>query len=251
MTNNLVRMVGIRKSYGHVEALRGVDFNVVNPEIVGLIGDNGAGKSTLIKILTGVESLDSGEIYFDNKRIFFKSSADARRAGIETVFQGSGVVNLMSIARNFFLGKEPMKKVFGILKILDEDLMKRESKRVMSKIGITVRSTLEPTEILSGGERQAINIGRAMYFKAKLVILDEPTTALSVKESEHVLEFTKDLRDRGVSVIFITHNIYHIHKIADRFVILNHGKRGGDYKKSDVSINDLTNILKKVAENII
>jgi simple sugar transport system ATP-binding protein len=248
MNEDLVRMVRVRKSFGHVEALRDVDFTVGRDEVVGLIGDNGAGKSTLIKILTGVFPPDAGEMYFDNKKLAFESPADARRAGIETVYQGSGVVNLMSIARNFFLGREPTKKWFGWIKKLDHDLMFSECQKVVSKIGINVRSPLEPTASLSGGERQSINIGRAMYFKAKLIVLDEPTTALSVKESEHVLEFIREAREKGVSVIFITHNLYHVYKVADRFIILNHGEVVGNFSQREISVDELTEKLKRIAE---
>uniref|UniRef100_A0A7V3YF92 Sugar ABC transporter ATP-binding protein n=1 Tax=Candidatus Caldatribacterium californiense TaxID=1454726 RepID=A0A7V3YF92_9BACT len=242
MTGRLVEMRGIRKSFGHVEALRGVDFDVGYGEIVGLIGDNGAGKSTLVKVLTGVYPPDEGEIFFDGKRVSFSSPADARAEGIETVYQGYGVAELLNIARNFFLGREPVKK-FCVFKLLDHQKMFRECSRILSEIGISVRSPLEPTGVLSGGERQAINIGRAMYFKAKLIILDEPTNALSVKETEHVLQFIERTRQTGTSVIFITHNIYHVCRVADRFVLLERGKKIGDYRKDEVTPEDIIRIL--------
>ena len=242
MTSFLVEMRGIKKSFGHVEALRGVDFNVKYGEIVGLVGDNGAGKSTLIKVLTGVYPPDEGEIFFDGKKVLFGSPAEARAAGIETVYQGYGVAELLSIARNFFLGREPTRRL-GILRLLAHQKMISECNRVLSEIGIRVRSPLEPTGILSGGERQAINIGRAMYFKAKLVVLDEPTNALSVKETEHVLRFIEQARQAGTSVIFITHNIYHVCRVADRFVLLERGKKIGDYYKDEVTPEDIIGIL--------
>jgi simple sugar transport system ATP-binding protein len=229
MTGRLVEMRGIRKSFGHVEALRGVDFDV-------------AGKSTLVKVLTGVYPPDEGEIFFDGKRVSFSSPADARAEGIETVYQGYGVAELLNIARNFFLGREPVKK-FCVFKLLDHQKMFRECSRMLSEIGISVRSPLEPTGVLSGGERQAINIGRAMYFKAKLIILDEPTNALSVKETEHVLQFIERTRQTGTSVIFITHNIYHVCRVADRFVLLERGKKIGDYRKDEVTPEDIIRIL--------
>lgn len=242
MNSFLVEMRGIRKSFGHVEALRGVDFHVGYGEIVGLIGDNGAGKSTLIKVLTGVYPPDGGEIHFDGKRVLFNSPAEARAAGIETVYQGYGVAELLNIARNFFLGRELVKD-FGIFKLLDHRKMICECRKVLLEIGINVRSPLEPTGVLSGGERQAINIGRAMYFKAKLVILDEPTNALSVKETEHVLRFIEQTRQAGTSVIFITHNIYHVCRVADRYVLLERGKKIGDYRRDEVSPEDIIKIL--------
>lgn len=242
MTDFLVEMRGIKKSFGHVEALRGVDFSVRYGEIVGLVGDNGAGKSTLIKVLTGVYRPDEGEIYFDGKKILFDSPAEARAAGIETVYQGYGVAELLSIARNFFLGREPTRGL-GVFRFLDHRKMICECSKVLSEIGINVRSPLEPTGILSGGERQAINIGRAMYFKAKLVILDEPTNALSVKETEYVLQFIEQTRRAGTSVIFITHNIYHVCRVADRFVLLERGRKIGDYYRDEVTPEDIIKVL--------
>lgn len=234
MSEDLVSMKGIQKTFGHVEALKSVDFTVKSGEIVGLIGDNGAGKSTLIKILTGVFPPDSGEIFFDGTCCRFGSPADARHAGIETVYQGYGVLEDMSIARNFFLGREPLKRA-AFFNVLDQQRMNRECWRVLTEIGINVRSPMEVTSILSGGERQAINIGRAIHFKAKLVVLDEPTTALSVRESEHILQFIEEVRQAGSSVIFITHNIHHVYRAADRFVLLNRGQIVGEWTSDTVT----------------
>ncbi len=242
MTHEVVRMNNIKKSFGYVEALRGVDFSVGYSEIVGLIGDNGAGKSTLIKILTGVFPPDSGEIYFEGKKVQFKSPADARRAGIETVYQGFGVAELLSMYRNFFLGRELTKKV-GFTTFLDHQWMIDECYKVLSEIGVTVRSPLEPAGVLSGGERQAINIGRAMYFEAKLIVLDEPTTALSVKEVERILQFIEEVHQTGTSVIFITHNIQHVYRVADRFVLLERGIKIGEYLKEEVTPEQIIEAL--------
>jgi simple sugar transport system ATP-binding protein len=227
-------MQNIRKSFGRVEALRGVDFQVKQGEIVGLIGDNGAGKSTLVKILTGVMQPDSGDIFFDGNKVHFELPADARKAGIETVYQGYGVLEEMSIARNFFLGREPLKKL-GFVKVLDHQKMEDECWNVLKEIGINVRSPMETTSILSGGERQAINIGRAIHFHAKLVVLDEPTTALSVKETEHILSFIEEVRQTGTSVIFITHNINHAYRASDRFVLLDRGTVIKRFGREDVT----------------
>lgn len=244
MSEELVQMVNIKKKFGRVEALKGVNFLVGKSEIVGLVGDNGAGKSTLIKILTGVFPADMGEIYFEGKLVRFGSPAEARRAGIETVYQGFGVVELMNVYRNFFLGRETVRKI-GFLRILDHQKMIEECERVIRDIGVRVRSAREPTGILSGGERQAINIGRAMYFNAKLIILDEPTTALSVKETEHILKFIEKVRNEtGASIIFITHNIHHVARVADRFVILDRGRKIGDFRKEEVSPEQIIDVIK-------
>jgi simple sugar transport system ATP-binding protein len=248
MSEPIVSMRGIRKSFGRVDALCGVDLEVGRGEVLGLIGDNGAGKSTLIKILTGVFPPDAGEIRFDGRPVAFKSPAEARAAGIETVYQGSGVVNLMNIGRNFFLGREPRKKGVPVIRALDCPLMARECESVMKRIGVHVRSASDPTAVLSGGERQSINIGRAMYFKAKLIVLDEPTTALSIKEQERVLDFVSEVRSKGTSVIFIAHNLYHVFRVSDRFVILNLGRKEGDYRKEDIDVERLTDVAMRLAE---
>jgi simple sugar transport system ATP-binding protein len=234
----LVRMVNIKKRFGAVQALNDVSIEVRHKEILGLLGDNGAGKSTLIKILSGVFPPDRGEIYFEGERVNFSSPREAREKGIETVHQELSLVDIMSISRNFFLGREPTKKM-GPVALLDKRKMDRECKGALKEIGIRVRSPDEFVSILSGGERQAISIGRAMYFGAKLLILDEPMTALSVKETRIVLEQIEKARKAGASVIFITHNVYHVYPIADRFVMLDRGVKIGEVDKKDVTAEDI------------
>ncbi|MGQ9910268.1 MAG: ATP-binding cassette domain-containing protein [Candidatus Flexifilum sp.] len=233
-TNRLVEMKGIRKSFGTVQALRGVDFHVDRQEIVGLLGDNGAGKSTLIKILTGVHTPTKGEIYFEGRRVEINSPNDARALGIETVYQDLALVPLISIARNFWLGQEPTKR-FGPIKVLDKKKMSELAREALLEIGIKIRNPDEPVAMMSGGERQSIAIGRAVHFGKKLLILDEPTSALSVKQTEEVLNYIRRAKERGMSVIFITHNILHVHAVADRFTIIRGGRKVGDFKKDDVS----------------
>lgn len=233
-TNRLVEMKGIRKSFGTVQALRGVDFHVDRQEIVGLLGDNGAGKSTLIKILTGVHTPTKGEIYFEGRRVEINSPNDARALGIETVYQDLALVPLISIARNFWLGQEPTKR-FGPIKVLDKKKMSELAREALLEIGIKIRNPDEPVAMMSGGERQSIAIGRAVHFGKKLLILDEPTSALSVKQTEEVLNYIRRAKERGMSVIFITHNILHVHAVADRFTIIRGGRKVGDFKKDDVT----------------
>ncbi|MFQ5854775.1 MAG: ATP-binding cassette domain-containing protein [Anaerolineae bacterium] len=248
----LVNMVNISKKFGEVQALAGVSLSVYRDEVVGLVGDNGAGKSTLIKVLTGLYPPDEGEIYFEGKRVHFSSPREARDAGIETVYQGLGLVDLMSISRNFFLGRELTREV-GFLRFLDLKRIGEECGKVLQEIGIRrERSPDTVTAVLSGGERQSINIGRAMYFKAKLVILDEPTTALSVKETEMVLEFIERLKKSQVPVIFITHNIYHVYQVADKFTILERGVKVGDFNKKDVKPEDVIEVIRlgKITERM-
>lgn len=242
--NFLVKMVGINKCFGIVEALKDVDFNVKRQEVVGLVGDNGAGKSTLIKILTGVCPPDRGEIYFEGKKENIDSPKKARDMGIETVYQNLALIDLLSISRNFFLGREPTKKFAGFCNFLDKKKIDEISERALKNVGIKVRDVDEEVSILSGGERQAVSIGRAIYFGAKLLVLDEPTAALSIKESHKVLDYVTSAKERGLSVIFITHNIYHVYSVADRFAILEHGEKLGDFNKDEVSAEDIIEIIR-------
>jgi simple sugar transport system ATP-binding protein len=230
----LVEMRGIVKLFGSVEALRGVDFRVGQQEIVGLLGDNGAGKSTLIKILTGVYTPTRGEIFFEGSPVHISSPHDAREIGIETVYQDLALVPLMSIARNFWLGQE-LYRSYGPVRVLNHQEMSVKSREALLDIGIRIRSADEPVGSLSGGERQSIAIGRAVYFGKKLLILDEPTSALSVKQTREVINYTLRAKERGLSVIFITHNIAHVHEVADRFTIIRGGRKVGDFYKHDVS----------------
>uniref|UniRef100_A0A7V3YLG8 Sugar ABC transporter ATP-binding protein n=1 Tax=Candidatus Caldatribacterium californiense TaxID=1454726 RepID=A0A7V3YLG8_9BACT len=239
----LVRMVNIHKWFGRVYALRGVDFEVYRGETVGLIGDNGAGKSTLIKILSGYHQADQGEIYFEGQRVRISSPRDARKLGIETVYQEQALAPNLSIARNIFMGREPVRR-WGII---DRKVMNEESMKALANLGLRLRSPDLPVVTLSGGERQGVAIARALHFKAKLVILDEPTVALSVKEVEEVLEFVRQLQREGISVIFITHNLYHAYDIAERFVVMARGKKMADVKKKDTSPEELSQLVIKSA----
>jgi len=238
----LVRTINVSKGFGAVQALKGVCVEVRYQEILGLLGDNGAGKSTLVKILAGVFRPDSGEIYFEGKKVNFSSPRGAREIGIEAVHQDQSLVNIMGISRNFFLGREPTEKV-GPITLLNKRKMDEECRKVLTTIGVMVRSLDEYVSILSGGERQAISIGRAVYFGAKLLILDEPTTALSVRETKAVLDQMVKAKESGASIIFISHNIYHVHSVADRFVMLDKGVKIGEATKEEVMPVDLIKII--------
>jgi simple sugar transport system ATP-binding protein len=231
-------MVGISKSFGRIQALKDVDFTVGYREVVGLLGDNGAGKSTLIKILCGVYPPDRGEIFLEGRRVSFSSPQQARALGIETVYQDLALIPLMSIARNFFLGREPTRRI-GFLRLLDQRRMTQVTRQALEEIGISIRSPDEPVAILSGGERQSIAIGRAVHFGAKLLILDEPTSALSIKEAAKVLHYVRRAKERGLSVIFISHNLHHVYPVADRFVVIHHGVKVGDLRKEETSQEEI------------
>ena len=221
---DLVRMERISKFYGKVQALDDVSFSVREKEIVGLLGDNGAGKSTLIKILSGAVPTTTGEIHIRGKKVDIRSTTDAIAAGIETIYQDSALVTQLSIARNLFLGREPVTGP-RFLNRMDHATMNRVASELLRRVGITKNiPTTTPISALSGGERQAVAIARAMYFDSDLIILDEPTNNLGVAETRGVLNFVRSARDSGHSCIFIAHNIHHVFQVVDRIVVLRRGK---------------------------
>lgn len=239
----LVEMRKISKSFDGFWALKSVDFEVGYSEIVALVGDNGAGKSTLIKILTGVYLLDEGEIYIEGKKLKFSSPAEARSIGIETVHQRLGLVTAMSVTENFFLGKEIAKRV-GPLHILDKKKMNEITRNILKDIGIRIGSPEKRVvSTLSGGEQQAVSIGRCIYFGGKLAILDEPTASLSLAETQKVIESIRGMKRRGLSIIFISHNLAHVWPVADRFVVLDRGLKVGDFKKSETSRQEIRKLI--------
>jgi simple sugar transport system ATP-binding protein len=247
MSNNgndtpVVRMEKIVKRFGTITALNGVDFTVHKGEVAGLLGDNGAGKSTLIKCLTGVYTPTDGQIYFEGEAVQIPSPQVARALGIETCYQDLALVNQMSITRNFYLGRELVRRI-GPVHWLDVREMNRQAREALRHIGIHIRSPNERVGKLSGGERQSIAIGRARYFGAKLLILDEPTSALSVGETRKVLSYTQAAKERGLGVIFITHNVSHVYQAADRFTIIRHGDLVGTYTKDEVTEKDIADLI--------
>jgi simple sugar transport system ATP-binding protein len=237
MDTKLVELQDISKSYSKVLALEHVNLDVGHAEIVGLIGDNGAGKSTLIKVISGVHAPDSGEIRVRGQKVAKWSVAEARAAGIETVYQDRALVEQQTIVRNIFMGRERTGR-FGGLKLAEQYA---EAERLMRTIGFTSK-VFAPDSIvanLSGGERQGVAIARALYFKATLLILDEPTTSLSLTESEKVFGFVRHVKEEGSSCLFISHNIYHTYDVADRFVILDRGKVVMEADKKDIRSADI------------
>lgn len=242
----LVKMVGISKRFGAIRALENANFEVYPEEVVALVGDNGAGKSTLVRILAGIYSPTKGEIFFEGKRVSISSPEVAEKLGIEAVHQGFGLVDTMSIARNVFLGREPTIKKGKFFRFLDLERMRQESNKILQTIGAKSQVTPDSeVSFLSGGERQSVKIGRALFFKAKLVIMDEPTMALSVRERHHVLELVKDLKTRGVSVIFISHDIHVVYDVCSRVVILEKGSKIGDFLKNEVTVDEIVRIVRR------
>ncbi|HET9068905.1 MAG TPA: ATP-binding cassette domain-containing protein [Amaricoccus sp.] len=225
---DLIRMAGITKYYGRVLALDDVNFSVREREIVGLLGDNGAGKSTLIKVLSGAVPVTSGEIWVRGQKADIRSTTDAIGYGIETIYQDSALVTQLSIARNLFLGREPVKGP-GWLGRMDLEAMNSVASGLLRKVGIEKQIPPEtPIAALSGGERQAVAIARAMHFDSDLIILDEPTNNLGVAETQGVLNFVRGARDSGHSCIFIAHNIHHVFQVVDRIVVMRRGRMVAD-----------------------
>ncbi|MBB4660469.1 ATP-binding cassette domain-containing protein [Conexibacter arvalis] len=243
----LLEIRAVSKRFGSVTAIREVSAHVRAGCVTCVLGDNGAGKSTLIKILSGVHQHDDGEFLMEGVPTRFGSPREAKAQGIATVFQDLATVPLMSVWRNFFLGSEPTKGS-GPLRRIDVPRAKRVVREEMAKMGIDVRDPEQPVGTLSGGERQAISIARALYFGAKVLILDEPTSALGVKQSGRVLRYIANARDRGIGVIFITHNPHHAHPVGDRFVVLNRGRVLGDWAKAEISREELIKMMSGGAE---
>lgn len=235
----------IVKRYGHVTALDGVDFDLRAGEILAVIGDNGAGKSSLIKALSGALIPDSGEMLLDGRKVHFKSPIDARRHGIETVYQDLAVAPAMTIAENLFLGRELLQPgIFGrCLRIIDKKKMLSEAVRHMQDLKIGIRSMSQPVSTLSGGQRQGVAVARSTAFARHVVILDEPTAALGVKEGNMVLELIRRVRDRGLSVILISHNMPHVFEIADRIHIQRLGKRAAVVDPKKISMADTVAVM--------
>src|SRR5246500_350158 len=243
----LLEARNVSKYFGSVNALQDISLKVNDGEVTGVLGDNGAGKSTLIKILSGVHRPDQGELLMEGEVTHFTNPREARAAGIATVFQDLATVPLMSVWRNFFLGNEPVRGRGPLqrLKIKEAQETMREE---MAKMGIDVRDPNQTVGTLSGGERQAVAIARAVYFGAKVLILDEPTSALGVKQSGIVLKYIVQARAMGRGVVFITHNPHHAYPVGDRFVLLKRGQMMGSYLKSEPTLEQLTSLMAGGAE---
>ncbi|HTE55639.1 MAG TPA: ATP-binding cassette domain-containing protein [Kofleriaceae bacterium] len=237
----------IGKNYGSVIALRGVSASVRAGTVTCVLGDNGAGKSTLIKILSGVHQHDAGDLHIDGQPVRLTSPRDALDRGIATVYQDLALVPLMAVWRNFFLGAEPTRG-WGPFRRFDVDFARRTTRAELAAMGIDIRDPDQPIGQLSGGERQSVAIARAVYFGARVLILDEPTSALGVKQAGVVLRYIAQARDRGLAVVFITHNPHHAYPIGDRFLILKRGRSLGDFDKSELTSDELTRLMAGGAE---
>ena len=239
---------GVSKSFGGVRVLSDISFTLRAGEVVGLLGDNGAGKSTLIKIMTGVHGPDSGEMLFDGQKVSGLTPQGARALGIETVFQERALAEQLSLWRNIFMGR-PIANRLGFL---DVGAMRKVTAELMgTSMGFTSAALTPETHVtgLSGGERQGLAIVRALHFEADVIILDEPTMGLSLKETEKLLHFVGGIRSAGKSAIFIDHNIFHVYSVADRIVLLDRGRIAGDFPTSRYTLEELTDIMRALAES--
>lgn len=242
MDTPLVELKSVSKYFGSVIALKDVSFELRAGEVHCLLGDNGAGKSTLIKVLSGVHVPDEGEILVGGAPARFASPKETLDEGIATVYQDLALVPLMSVARNFFLGREPVKPM-GPLRQFDVEFANRTSYRELSDMGIELRDPEQPVGTLSGGERQCLAIARAIYFGAKVLILDEPTSALGVHQASVVLKLIVQSKARGIGVIFISHNVHHAYVVGDRFTLLKRGRNAGTFLKNEISRDQLLNLM--------
>ncbi len=241
-TTPLLELQNIGKYFGNVKALENVSTTVKAGEVTCVLGDNGAGKSTFIKIISGLHKPSTGKYLFEGHEVSFESPREARSLGIATVYQDLAMAPLMSVWRNFFLGSEPTKR-FGPINLLDTKFARATAKDEMAKLGIDVRDIDQPVGTLSGGERQSVAIARAVYFGARVLILDEPTSALGVRQSDLVLGYVKAAAARDLGVILITHNPQHALPVGDRFLILNRGQSVGHFEKQDLTYERLIELM--------
>lgn len=242
-TEALISVRDLHKWYSGVHALKGVSLDVAPREAVGLVGDNGAGKSTLISILSGLVRPDEGEIRVEGRPVQMKNPRDAMELGIETIYQYNSMVPIMTIARNVFIGREPLKWSLGGIGWLDERRMRTDSVRAIADVDLHLRSPDALVGELSGGQRQGVAIARAMHFKSKVMILDEPTNHLSVKETAKVIGFVRSLRTQGVTTIFISHNLHHVFACCDRIVAMSLGQVVLDKPVAETSMEEVQDLL--------
>lgn len=248
MSEHILALENVSKRFGSVLALQNITMRLKEGEVHCLLGDNGAGKSTLIKTLAGVHKPTDGQYLVDGQPVVFNSPSEALDMGVATVYQDLALVPLLSVARNFFMGREPMKKLLGLVPVMDIDYAAETARAKLAEMGIMVRDPHQAIGTMSGGEKQCLAIARAIHFGARVLILDEPTAALGVKQSFNVLKLIYKARERGISVIFITHNVHHAYPVGDSFTLLNRGKSLGTFTKDTVSKDALLDMMAGGAE---
>jgi simple sugar transport system ATP-binding protein len=235
---------GVSIRFGGVDALSNVSFTLARGEVLGLAGDNGAGKSTLIKIVSGVYRAQQGEVWFEGRRLALRDPQDARAHGIETIYQDLALADNLDVGSNIFLGREPMVRRFG-LRMIDRGLMRRVAREVLERLDIDIpeRKLGRPVQMLSGGQRQAIAIGRAIYWNARVLIMDEPTAALGVPEQRKVRELIRSLKQAGVSIILISHNLHDLFAVSDRIVVLRRGEKAGERQVGETNADEIVRLI--------
>jgi simple sugar transport system ATP-binding protein len=244
----ILRVVELSKHFGGLVAVDRVSLELYPGEVVGLIGDNGAGKSTLIKMISGVYRPDGGRLFLDSREISFSSPMEARAAGIETIYQDLALCENLDAGANIFLGREPVRRALGVFPTVDRARMFRESRRTLEQLAIRIPALARPIRQMSGGQRQAVAIARAVYWNARLMVMDEPTAALGVAEQRKVLSLVRTLRERGVPVIIISHNLQEVLTVADRLIVMRRGKKVGERRASATSSNELVGLMVGAAE---
>ena len=243
MTDDLLlELRGIEKGFGPIQALRGVDLTLLRGEVLGLVGDNGAGKSTLMKVVSGALVPDRGEIVLEGRRVIFRSPQDARRRQLEMVYQDLSLCDTIDVAKNLFLGREPVRSLLGV-KLLDHRSLHRKAREILERLHVSVPSTHITVRNLSGGQRQAIAIGRAVSFDPKILILDEPTAALAVKEVEEVLALIRRLKTQGVGVILISHRLQDIMSVSDRIMVMYEGRKVAERQVEETDLQEVIRLI--------
>ncbi len=239
----VLQVKNLSKRFGGLVAVNNVSLDVYPGEVVGLLGDNGAGKSTLIKLISGVHRPDGGQVIFDGKEVNFATPLEARRAGIETIYQDLALCENLDAGANIFLGREPIVRKLGIFRELDYNYMQNESRQVLEQLDIQIPNLKRPIRQLSGGQRQAVAIARAVYWNARLMIMDEPTAALGVPEQLKVLELVRTLRERGVPIILISHNMQDVFAVADRVIVMRRGGKAGERLTGETDNNEIVGLM--------
>ena len=239
----ILQVKDLSKRFGGLVAVDHVSLDIHPGEVVGLLGDNGAGKSTLIKMISGVYKPDGGQILLDGEAVSFSTPLEARRRGIETIYQDLALCENLDASANIFLGRERMRHQLGIFRVLNRPYMLRESRQVLDQLDIRIPELRNPIRLLSGGQRQAVSIARAVYWKAHLMIMDEPTAALGVPEQLKVLELIRTLRNQGVPVILISHNMQDVFAVADRAIVMRRGSKAGEVRISDTNENEVVGLM--------
>jgi ABC-type sugar transport system ATPase subunit len=239
----ILQVKELYKRFGGLVAVDHVSLDIYPGEVIGLLGDNGAGKSTLIKMISGVYKPDGGQILLDRETVSFSTPLEARRRGIETIYQDLALCENLDASANIFLGREKMRRQLGFFRVLDRPYMLRESRQVLNQLDIRIPELRNPIRQLSGGQRQAVSIARAVYWNASLMIMDEPTAALGVPEQLKVLELIRTLRKRGVPVILISHNMQDVFAVADRVIVMRRGSKAGERKISETNENEVVGLM--------